>query len=58
MAIGGDIQAKYDLFAIGTEILVVAMFELNRLRVRCVILSNEGNGSTVIMNFIGQQFMY
>lgn len=58
MTNGGDIQAKYNLFAIQTEILVVAIFEFNRLRVRVIILADESDGSTVIVYFFGQQSMH
>ena len=57
MAIGRDIQAKDDLLAVGPEILVVAVLELDRVAIGGIVFADEGNCRAVIMNFIGEQFV-
>ena len=52
MTIRGDVQAKHDLLAIRSKVLVVAALKLNRFRIRIIIFANERHGGAVIVNFV------
>jgi hypothetical protein len=52
MTIGSDIQTKDNLFAVRTEIFIVAMFKVNGLGIRVIVFAFKGNFCCVVVDFI------
>ena len=57
MSIRGNVEAKHDLLAIRTMVLVVPVFGFHRIRIVGCVRSHEGNRGAVVVNLICHEIM-